>query len=335
MVNYDEIMTGLLSLEYVKENGVPYESLYDDYYWEDGVYHYERMFDKPRDEGGKPFSGIAYEQLGYIVYKDGYQCGEDVEFYPSGSLRRYSKQTETEHYIYNWHENGVISYFKENHRKDVPHYYRIKKYDENGSLSKQIINCEFNFTYDYNAPNNSYEVTWHENREFKSIKIISPTRETFYSYFEFDDAGYPIRYDVNPFYSPEYLSSEKYVKFFSIGVFDEKDYRFDGKILMTRSNENWYKYSGRLCFCRSNDSIEKIMEFKCGIPFGEQYIYYKNGRLKEEYHISGGKEYARHIWWYESGMIQKAIIYAKYGSARYHVAFDKKGNVVSKGGSIV
>ncbi len=82
MINYDDIIAGLFSLEYVLRNGVLYDSLSDEYYWENGVNHYERMFDKPMDDGGKPFSGIAYELYpegnirGYTEYKEGYQYGE-------------------------------------------------------------------------------------------------------------------------------------------------------------------------------------------------------------------------------------------------------------------
>ncbi len=77
------------------------------------------------------------------------------------------------------------------------------------------------------------------------------------------------------------------------------------------------------------------MEYEDGIPSGAQYMYYKNGNLKEEYCISNGKEYYRHIYWYESGTIREAVIYSKNRSSQYHVSFDKKGNVINKGGSIV
>ncbi len=340
MINYDDILAGLLSSEYVLKKGIPYDLLTDEYYWENGVNHYERMFDKPRDNGGKPFSGIAYELYpegnirGYTEYNEGYQYGDDVTFYPSGRLQRYSRYTNTENYIYEWYENGTVSFIKQNNRKDVPHYYRNKEYDENGSIIKQSVVCEISFYYDCNAPDKSYEVTWHENGEFKSIKKISPTRETFYSYFEFDEAGYPVKYAVNPIYSPEYLSPEKYAKTLSIDTFNN-DYHFDGKILMHKSKDRWYKYSGSLCFQNKNGDIERIMEYKDGIPSGAQYMYYKNGNLKEEYCISKGKEYARHIYWYESGTIREAVIYSKNRSSQYHVSFDKKGNVINKGGSIV
>ena len=226
MLQPDEVISELLTHEYVKEHGVPYESLSDECYWENGVNHYERMFDKPMNEGGKPFSGIAYETYGYTVYKDGYQCGDDVTFYPSGKLRRFSRLTENEYYIYCWHENGLLRYFKENHRKDAPNYYRIREYDENGILTKQKIHSEFSFIYDFTAPNDKFEVKWHKNGEFRNFRCLSPTRETFYSYFEYDAAGYPIKYKINPFYSPEYLSSNRYVKSFSVCTFDKKDYQY-------------------------------------------------------------------------------------------------------------
>ena len=62
MLKPEEVRSVLLPDAYIKEHGVSYYSLADEYYYdENGVYHYERMFDKPMDEGGKPFNSVAFE----------------------------------------------------------------------------------------------------------------------------------------------------------------------------------------------------------------------------------------------------------------------------------
>lgn len=340
MKRRDEISKELLSSEYVLEHGIFYEELVDEYYYDDnGKYHYEQMFDKPKDEGGKPFSGLAYEMrdgifFGYIEYKDGYHYGDDVTYYLSGSLRRYSKYTDTENYIYQWYENGTLSYIKQNHRKDNPQYYRVKEFDENGKLLKQTIHCEISYVYDPNSPDMIYEVIWHNNGEFRLIRNTSPTRSTFYSEMEFDENGYPVRFVINQNYSPEFLSAKRYSEFYHIKTFD-KNYRFDNDVLMYRSEYGWHKYSGMLSFLYESGEIEKIMEYKDGLPCGAQYIYYKNGELKEKYCISRGKEYNQHIFWYESGTIREAVIYSRGSTSQYRILFDKNGNVTQESGSII
>lgn len=337
----DEISTELLSAEYILDHGVSGEELIDEYYYDDnGVYHYEQMFDKPKDEGGKPFSGLAYELrrdgtiVGYTEYKNGYHHGNDVTYYLSGALRRYSRYTDTENYIYMWHENGTLSFVKHNHRKDDPQYYRIKEFDENGKLIKQTIYCEIHYVYEHNSPNTTHEVTWHKNGEFKLIKNTAPARGIFYSEMEFDENGYPVRFAVNPSYSPDYLSAQRYSDFHHITTFDN-DYRFDNDMLIYRSEYGWFKYSGKLGFLYKSGEIEKIMEYKDGLQCGAQHIYYRNGGLKEEYYISKGKEYNRHICWYESGTIQEAVIYSRSSTATYRILFDKNGNKAQEIGSII
>lgn len=336
----DETSKELLSAEYILEHGILVEELVDEYYYDDnGVYHYEQMFDKPKDEGGKPFSGLAYELrngilVGYTEYKDGYQNGDNVTYYLSGTLRRYSRYTDTENYIYEWYENGTLSYIKHNHRKDNPQYYRTKEFDESGKLLKQTIYCEIQYVYDYNSPNTIYEVTWHKNGEFKLIRNTVPTKETFYCEMEFDENGYPVRFVINQNYSPEYLSAQRHSELYHIKIFD-KDYHFDNDVLMCSSEYGWLKYSGKLIFLYKSGEIEKIMKYKDGLPCGAQYIYYKNGELKEEYCISKGKEYNRHIRWFENSTIQEAVIYSRDSTSQYHILFNENGNIAQESGSII
>ena len=49
----------ILSQDYIKENGIPFEG---DIWWEDDGL----LYDKPESERGKPFSGLLYE-----TYNDG------------------------------------------------------------------------------------------------------------------------------------------------------------------------------------------------------------------------------------------------------------------------
>lgn len=342
MLKPEEVPQHLLSLQYILEHGVSGDELADESYTdENGFYHYERKFDKPLNEGGKPFSGLAYDFYynsnmlsGYTEYRDGYTYGDDVWYYPSGALSRYSRYCENEHYIYLWHENGILKEVIQNHRNDNPQYRRFKKYDDNGKLTEQTIYCELRFTYDFNSPNLSYEVTWHKNGEFKLIRNNAPTRETFYSQIEFDENGYPIKYSVNPHYSPEYLSPERYADFFHIKTFD-KGYSFAGDTLMKSTEYGRIKYSGQLCFRHNDGYIEKIMEFKKGIPYTAQYMYYENGNLKEEYCISKGKLYHRHIYWYESGSIKQVVLYSYDMKRKHCICFDKNGNVTHESEEIM
>lgn len=178
MLKPEEVSHSLLSKEYVMEHGVLNTTLSDEYYTdENGQSHYERWFDKPRYEGGKPFTGIAYgflvkggEYAGYTEYKDGYQYGVDVSLYAGTGLPRvFSYWKDDEHYVYCWHQNGTLGRVYEHHRKDARHYDRSKEYDETGRMIRQRINCEMQFSYDISASDSKYEVSWHENGEFRLI----------------------------------------------------------------------------------------------------------------------------------------------------------------------
>ena len=334
--SYDEIAAGLLSPEYVLANGVWYYDLFDEFYWENGRYHYQQMFDWPRDEGGKPFTGIAYDLddagnlIGYTLYEDGWESGgADVSFYPSHRLRHYSECTDTAHYSIGWHENGVVSYLTIHNRKDRPDFYISKEYDENGNKLKQRIYCEFDYTHRFDAPDDSFEVTFHKNGEFRSIRKKNPTREDFYAQFEFDEAGYPVKCSVNPMYAPAYLSPEKFKKSFGIKVFDDSFHEESGVLMRQK-----FIYSGRLCFLHKDGWIEKIMEYHNGVLLGPQYLYYPNGNLKEEYCTEKRRLYSRHIRWYESGMIRDVVIFSKSCGAQYCVSFDEKGNVTRRHGRL-
>ena len=71
----------------MKPDEMPDDKPEDAYYIdENGVYQYGQWFDKPMDDGGKPYNGVAYltedgEYCGYQEYKDGYATGVRVTFF--------------------------------------------------------------------------------------------------------------------------------------------------------------------------------------------------------------------------------------------------------------
>lgn len=145
MLTPEEIKGILLPDEYIKAHGVFYESLADEYYYDEkGFYHCERMFDKPMDEGGTPFTGLAFaffDDTGQISYymemKDGYHFGDYVGYYfGSGALSFYHRFDEKEHYCYQWHENGVLKKKTVWNRKDS-RKYRVWEYDKTGRLIRE------------------------------------------------------------------------------------------------------------------------------------------------------------------------------------------------------
>lgn len=341
MIRPEEVPRHLLSKQYVLAHGVPGESLSDEYYIDDkGVYQYGQMFDKPLDEGGKPFCGISYDlrgddlYLGYTEYKDGWQHGIEVAFYDSGRLCDFSYLKEREaYYGYSWYENGILKKLWEHHRKDVPGYERSKEYDETGRLVKQTIKCEMWFSHDFDAPDPKYEVEWHENGEFKRIQNHFPQRSELYSGLILDENGYPIKGIVNPNYNSETESPEHYAKVWNIGCFTKEAYRFEGEYLIHLYNTGWLPYSGKLCHRHVDGWIVKVTEYDRGFVKGKQQVYYANGKLKEEYHILDGVEYGNHIWWHENGVIQKALIRSSRlaGSKQVQVVcFDDSGNMISE-----
>ena len=341
MIKPEEVPQHLLPKQYVLEHGVPDQSLSDEYYIDDnGVYQYGQMFDKPLDEGGKPFCGISYDlrdgdlYLGYTEYKDGWQHGIEVGFYDSGQPRDFSYLKEKEaYYGYSWYENGVLKKRWEHHRKDVPGYERSKEYDEAGSLVKQSIKCEITLTYQFDSPDPAYEVEWHENGEFKRIKRLSAKHYDLYAGLEFDENGYPMGRIVNPHYAAETESPEHYAKVWNIGCFTKEAYRFQGEYLIHLYSTGWLPYSGKLCHRHVDGWIVKVAEYERGLIKGKQQVYYANGKLKEDYYIEKGVEYGNHFWWHENGVMQKALIRSSRlaGSKQVQViCFDSSGNVISE-----
>ena len=338
MKTIEEIKKSLFSVKYIKEHGVSFKKLCSESYIDEkGVHHYDRMFDKPLDNGGVPFSGVAYKvsdnrrYIGYKEYKDGYQHGADVEYSLLGKLKCYSYADGIRKFCYKFHNNGAISYFKENHREDMPCYYRLKTFDEDGKLITQNINCEMQYFHNFAEPDPNFEVSFHENGEFRRISTSSPDPETLYSCIEFDENGCPTEFRVNPMYKPDHLYARRYRR--GKEVFNGR-FRFDGDVLMEKPklgkfNAPLLRYDGKICFMTENGRIEKILDYENGLPLGEQNFYYLNSELRERYFVSAdGTEYGHHIWWYENGIVSKVIIYCAAAEKKYTIQFDESGTTI-------
>ncbi len=332
MIMFD--FSRILSTEYVKANGVLWK---DDFtyesYWENGYNHYERLFDKPMDKGGKPVTGLIYELFpdgtlsDYAYYKDGYNHGEDVEFYKSGRLRSYTLFKYSEFYLYEWYENGQLKELFERYRDDNKYFRRTTRYNENGNKISKSINCEVNFSYKYNEPDDKYEVSFHDNGEFHKIIWKNPDREVFYKSAEFDENGYPVNLEINAFYNPKYRLLKDNKVHWNVKPFDDK-FRFSGQHLEYAYSEKYFSaFTGKVYFCFSTGEILIVNEYKKGILCCEQLEYYKNGQIAEEYHLTkNSKHYANHYRWYKNGVLKEVTEYKKDGTIYKITQFNKDGN---------
>lgn len=323
----------ILSADYVKANGILWGELFTyESYWENGYNHYERLFDKPMDKGGKPVTGLVYELFpngtlsGYAYYKDGYQYGEDVEFYKSGKVRCYTFFTDSEFYLYEWYENGQLKEFSERYRGDNKYFRRTTCYDENGNKISKSVNCEVNFIYRYNEPDNKYDVTFHNNGEFKKIIWKNPDREVLYKSAEFDEKGYPVNLEINAFYNPEYRSLKDNKVHWNVKPFDDK-FRFSGQLLEYAHSERFFSaFTGKVYFCYPTGEVHKVNEYKKGVLYGEQLEYYKSGQIAGKYYLTkNGKHYGNNYQWYRNGVLKEVTEYKMDGTIYKVTRFDDNG----------
>ena len=321
-----------VNVEYIKQHGVDWECLSDEFYWENGFNHYDRKFDRPMAEGGKPFTGLRYEFWDsdhlacYTQMKDGYPLGDDVGFYRSGALQSYTRIDDTEHYRYEWHENGVLKAVTQWNRKDNQQYYRSREYDETGKLLRQRIKFEIEAIYQPDDLNPRFDFLFHENGEFRQITNKAPSACDLYSEIELDPDGIPVRFVVNPHYIKYSLSECLHYYFSNYKTFDEKEFRYKNGVLQCRCGEHgttWRRASGDILF-HDGAHGDKFLVYDDGIPRGPQHIYDPSGQIREYYCISKGKEYCHHIYWYPNGMIREAIVYSHY-DVMLRVTFDDKG----------
>ncbi|ANF46522.1 MULTISPECIES: toxin-antitoxin system YwqK family antitoxin [Priestia] len=126
----------ILSKQYIVENGKNFdESLWFTSYGAE-------VLDNPEDEGGKPFTGIAYEiyengNLAYYgYYKEGFMEGEYVEFYTNGQLKsiEYMIKGQTRGIRKMWHDTGERKYEGE-HKFGICLY--CTEWDKKGEIIRQ------------------------------------------------------------------------------------------------------------------------------------------------------------------------------------------------------
>lgn len=145
MFEYDFCYDDILSSSVVIKDGIFFddERFSFESYWENGFNHYERLFYSTGNGEKAPFSGILYELYpngrisGYSFYKDGYQEGQNVDYYDNGVLSKYSNfnRLNSNVLIIKWFRNGTISEVME-----LTDHGRRKKYvvyDENRNIIKQ------------------------------------------------------------------------------------------------------------------------------------------------------------------------------------------------------
>ena len=137
-------------------------------------YHYEQLFFKDT-----PFTGITYELFangnpkGYSCYKDGYECGDNVDFFEDGSLS-FINRTAPDHsrcFASGWHENGKPAMEVIAHRPDNKQFYIHNTYDTNGNIISKRYYDEMDFTYNYASPDERYETEFYENGNFRSVRL--------------------------------------------------------------------------------------------------------------------------------------------------------------------
>ena len=294
-----------------------------------GIYHYQRIMDK---ETGMPFNGLMIDFSednpdrieGYSQMKEGYPL-DDVKFYPSGALYLYERHDDTERYQYIWHENGALKSVLVWHRRDERGYARRRDYDETGRLIRQWVKCEIEARYEPDAQDSPFNFTFHANGEFRKITLKAPTADDFYLGIELDPDGYPVRISVNPHYIE--VSLDKRLNWYraSYKTFNDKIFRFqDGHLqYLDSTDKKWYSVNCHVLF-RDDTHGHRLLDYRYGILYGPQHIYYPSGQIQEDYGIDSHGEYRRHIYWYPNGIMREAIVYSHY-DVMLRVTFDDKG----------
>lgn len=335
MLTPEEVRELLLpvDLDYLIEHGIDEDSdaLEEGFYTDNnGMYHYQRVMDA---KTFTPFNGLMIRFSeddpdrieGYSQMKEGYPL-DDVKFYLSGALYLYERHDESEHYLYIWHENGVLEKVIIWHRRDERDYARSRTYDENGRLIGQYVGCEIKATYEPDAADSPFEFTFHENGEFRTITKKAPTTKDFYTGIELDPDGYPVRISVNPHYTE--ISLDTMLDWFhaSTKTFSEKEFRVqDGRLeYLNRRDETWYSVNCHVLF-RDGENGSRVLDYRYGVLYGPQHIYYPSGQIKEFYGIDSKGEYRHHVYWHPNGVMREAIVYSHY-DVMLRVTFDDKGN---------
>lgn len=128
----------ILSKEYVIEHGTDF----DEELW--FTSYSDEVIDKPEEENGKPFSGLAYELydngnlIYYVNYVNGFAEGELIEFYKNGNLKSVKNliHGQSNGTRKNWHENGNLKFEGEYKFGRSLHY---TEWDTEGNIIKQKL----------------------------------------------------------------------------------------------------------------------------------------------------------------------------------------------------
>lgn len=338
MLTPEEVRELLLpvDLDYLIEHGIDSDSdaLEDGFYTDkNGIYHYQRVMDK---ETFTPFNGLLIHFSeddsdrieGYAQMKEGYPL-DDVDFYVSGALYRYEHHDESEHYFYIWYESGALKLVTVWHRRDKREYSRCREYDETGRLIRQSVYCETKAAYEPDAADSPFDFTFHENGEFRTITKKAPTPEDFYTGIELDPDGYPVRISVNPHYIEDSLDKQLNLYRASTKTFNDKEFRVqDGRLEYLESGDKkWYSVNCHVLF-RDGMHGYRLLDYRYGILYGPQSVFYPSGQIQEYYGIDSKGEYRHHVHWYPNGIMREAIVYSHY-DVMLHVTFDGKGNQLS------
>lgn len=115
----------------VLQNGIHFETLEFEAYS-------DRVLDKCEEDGGKPFTGLAYERFKngkisyYCYYADGFLEGDFVRFYEDGTICSISRMKRGQAVEKaEWHKNGKLKL-----EETCSYGIRIscKKWDEEGNI---------------------------------------------------------------------------------------------------------------------------------------------------------------------------------------------------------
>lgn len=105
----------ILSKEYVLNHGIDF----DEELW--FTSYSDEVLDNPEDEGGKPFTGLAYELFDngniayYCYYKNGFKEGDYIKFHNNGKVKStdYMVEGQTRGIRKIWYESEELKFVGE------------------------------------------------------------------------------------------------------------------------------------------------------------------------------------------------------------------------------
>ena len=127
----------ILTKEEVINQGVHFSELWDEY-------GSDRLLDRPEEDGGQPFTGIAYESdqdgnlIYYCYYEDGFSQGAYVEFYEDGNVKSIQnmKRGRTHGSEKIWRKDGALQ-LEAIYEYGICVY--VREWDEKGMLIQEKL----------------------------------------------------------------------------------------------------------------------------------------------------------------------------------------------------